>query len=77
MSLWSRVGNAFRGDKVNREIQEEFEAHVEEAIAAGRDPREVRMAFGSMMGQREESHMIRVAGWLESFLQDTLMACGR
>jgi predicted permease len=70
MSLWSRIGNVFRGDKVNREIAEELEAHMEEAIAEGRDPAEVRRAFGPVMRQREESHMIRVAGWLESFLQD-------
>jgi predicted permease len=71
MSLWSRIGNVFRGDKVNREIQEEFEAHMEEAIAAGRDPQEARRAFGSLMQQRETSHTIRVAAWFENFLQDT------
>jgi predicted permease len=71
MSLWSRIGNVFRGDKVNREIQEEFEAHMEEAIAAGRDPEEARRAFGSMMQQREKSHTIRVAAWFENFVQDT------
>ena len=72
MSLWSRIGNVFRGDKVNREIAEELESHVEEAIHAGRDPREARRALGSVMRQREESHAVRVAGWLESFLQDTV-----
>jgi len=71
MSLWSRIGNVFRGDKVNREIAEELESHVEEAIAAGRDPQEARRALGSVMRQRETSHAIRVAGWLEGFLQDT------
>ena len=38
MSLWSRISNALRGERLNREIDEEFEAHFEEAIAAGRDP---------------------------------------
>ncbi len=71
MSLWSRIGNVFRGDKVNREIEEEFEAHMEEAIAEGRDPQEVRRAFGPVLRQRETSHAIRVAGWPESFFQDT------
>jgi predicted permease len=71
MSLWSRIRNVFHGDKVNGEIEEEFEAHIAEAIAQGRDPEEARRAFGSAMRQRETSHAIRVAGWLEGFLQDT------
>jgi len=28
MSLWSRIANVFRGDLVNREIEEEFELHI-------------------------------------------------
>ena len=38
MSLWSRIANVFRGDLVNREIEEEFELHIAEAVAEGRDP---------------------------------------
>ena len=71
MSFWSRIGNVFRKDQLNREIEEEFAAHVEEAIAAGRDPDEARRAFGPILRQRETSHTIRAAAWLESFLQDT------
>lgn len=71
MSLWSRIGNVFQADKVNREIEEEFEAHIAEAIAQGRDPEEARRAFGSALRQREMSHAIRVLGWLENFLQDS------
>lgn len=70
MSLWSRIGNVFRRERVNREIAEELEGHIEEAIAEGRDPVEARRAFGPVMRQREESHAVRVSGWLESFLQD-------
>ncbi len=69
MSLWSRVSNAVRGERLNREIEEEFQSHIEEAIAAGRDPKEARRAFGSALHAREASH-IRVAGWLESLLAD-------
>jgi predicted permease len=47
-----------------------LQSHVEEAIASGRDPDEARRAFGSTMRQREVSHGIRVAGWLESLLAD-------
>jgi len=70
MSLWSRISNAVRGERLNREIAEELQSHIEEAIASGRDPDEARRAFGSILRQREASHTIRVAGWLESLLAD-------
>ena len=70
MSLWSRISNAFQGERLNREIEEELQSHIEEAIAAGRDPGEARRTFGSILRQREASHSIRVAGWLESLLSD-------
>ena len=70
MSLWSRISNALRGERLNGEIEEELQAHIEEAIASGRDADEARRAFGSILRQREASHSIRVAGWLESLLAD-------
>ena len=45
MSVWSRIANVLRGDRLNREIDEEFEAHVEEAIEQGRDPEAARRAL--------------------------------
>ena len=71
MSLWSRISNAARGERLNREIDEELQSHIEEAIASGRDPREARRAFGSALHAREASHGIRAAGWLESLVSDT------
>jgi predicted permease len=71
MSLWSRISNAVRGERLNREIEEELQLHIDEAIASGRDPREARRAFGSELYAREASHSIRAAGWLESLLADT------
>jgi predicted permease len=71
MSLGSRISNAMRGEQLNREIEEELQSHIEEAIASGRDPGEARRTFGSILRQREASHSIRVAGWLESLLADT------
>src|ERR1700722_17366249 len=71
MSLWSRISNAVWGERLNREIEEELQLHIEEAIASGRDADEARRAFGSILRQREASHSIRVAGWLESLLADT------
>lgn len=70
MSVWSRISNALRGNRLNREIDEEMQAHMEEAIASGRDPKEVQQAFGSVLRIREASHSIRAAGWLESVLAD-------
>jgi predicted permease len=70
MSLWSRISNAVRGERLNREIEEELQAHIEEAVASGRDADEARRAFGSVLRQREASHTIRAAGWLESLLAD-------
>jgi predicted permease len=70
MSVWSRVANALRGERLNREIEEELQSHMEEAIASGRDPGEARRTFGSILRQREASHSIRAAGWLESLLAD-------
>src|SRR6202000_3437980 len=55
---------------LNRESEEELHAHIEEAIASGRDPGEARRTFGSVLRQREAGHSIRVAGWLESLLAD-------
>ena len=70
MSLWSRLSNAVFAERLNREIDEELQSHIEEAIASGRDPQEARRAFGCALHTREASHSIRVVGWLESLLSD-------
>src|ERR1700690_4243379 len=70
MSVWSRISNALQGERLNREIEEELQSHIEEAIASGRDPEEARRTFGSILRQREASHSIRATGWLESLLSD-------
>ena len=72
MSMWSRVANVFRGDRVSREIDEEFAAHLDEAVAEGRDPVEARRAFGSALRQREESRDARVVGWMDSLRADVV-----
>src|SRR5580704_16402583 len=64
MSLWSRMANVFRGDRLNRDIDEELQTHIEEALARGRDPDEVRRAFGSVLRHREQSRDIRLITWL-------------
>ena len=75
MSLWSRIANTLRGDHLNRELDEEFQSHIEEAIAEGRDPAEVRRAFGSTLRQRETSRNIRLIPWLDSLRADIIFGC--
>jgi putative ABC transport system permease protein len=72
MSLWSRFANVFRGDGWSREIDEELESHIEEAIEQGRDPAEARTAFGSLLRRREQSRDIRLIAWLDSIRADTV-----
>ena len=72
MSLWSRIANVFRGDRLSREIDEELQSHIEEAIEQGRDPAEARRAFGSALRLREESRDVRLIAWLDSLRADAV-----
>src|SRR5580698_129990 len=72
MSLWSRITNVLHGEKVNREIDEELEAHIAEAVAQGRDPVEARRAFGSALRHREGSRDVKIVAWLESLRSDAV-----
>lgn len=72
MSLSSRIGNVFRGRNVSREIDEELQSHIDEAIAEGRDPAEARKAFGSVPWLREESRDIKLIPWLDSLRADAI-----
>ncbi len=72
MSMWSRIANALRGDRLINEIDEELESHIEEAIAQGRDPDEARRAFGSPLRRREESCDIRLMAWLDALSADVV-----
>ena len=72
MLFWSRIANVFRTDRLSREIDEEFEAHIQEAIEQGRDPAEARRAFGPRLRQRDESRDARVIAWLDSLRADAI-----
>ncbi len=72
MSLWSRVANVFRGDRLSREIDEELQAHVAEALEHGRDPVEARREFGSALRTREASRDVRLVVWLDSLRADAV-----
>lgn len=70
MPLWTRVANVFRGNRLNRELDEEFESHIAQAVEEGRDPVEARRAFGSPLRQREASRDARVVTWLDALRAD-------
>ena len=72
MSLWTRLRNTFRNEGLQREIDEELESHIAEAIAQGRDPDEARRAFGSSLRYRESSREARLITWLDSLRADAI-----
>jgi putative ABC transport system permease protein len=72
MSLWSRIANVFRGERLNREIDEEFQSHIEEAIEHGCDPAEARRAFGPALRLREECRDASLMVWLDSLRADAI-----
>ncbi|GGH08547.1 ADOP family duplicated permease [Silvibacterium dinghuense] len=77
MSFLSRLVNVFRGERLNREIAEELESHLHEAVEAGRDPQEARRALGNAFQQRqhqETGHDARVLVWLDLLRADILFA---
>jgi predicted permease len=55
-----------------REIDEELQSHISEAIEQGRDPVEARRAFGSTLRRREESRDMRLVRWLDSLRADAI-----
>jgi putative ABC transport system permease protein len=73
MSLWSRIANVFRADRLRREIDEELKSHIEEAIEQGRAPDEVRKAFGPFVRHREESRDLKLIGWLDALRADFVL----
>src|SRR5262249_3873840 len=50
------------------------EAHIEEAIASGRDPQEVRRSFGSPLRHREQIRDAKLLPWLDSLRSDSVFA---
>jgi putative ABC transport system permease protein len=77
MSLWSRITNAFRGHRLNRELDEELASHIESAIEQGRNPAEARRAFGSTLRHRETSRDTKLVPWLDSLRADALFGLRR
>jgi putative ABC transport system permease protein len=77
MSLWSKIANVFRGDRLSREIDEELQSHIAEAIEHGRDPEEALKAFGSPLRRREETRDVRLLAWLDSLRADAIFGWRR
>jgi predicted permease len=77
MSLLSRIANVFRGRAMSREIDEEFDSHIADALEQGRDPAEARRAFGSPLQLREASRDLRLLPWLDSLRADSVFAFRR
>ena len=72
MSLWSRIANVFREVDPNREIDEELDSHIAEAIQRGRDPAEARRAFGPTLRHSEASRDARLIVWLDCLRADAV-----
>jgi len=78
MSWLSRLRNAANSARLDRELREEMESHIEnraEALmGAGMSPedaaREARKRMGNQLLYRESSREARLFPWLESLLQD-------
>lgn len=68
--MFRRIVNVFRRRKIDRLFDEELQAHIDEAIASGRNPEEVRRAMGSPLRHRENSRAIRIAPWLDALVSD-------
>ena len=72
MSIWSRITNTLRANRLSREIDEELRSHLEEAMEDSREPGEARRALGPALLLREESRDLRVIPWLDSLRADAI-----
>jgi predicted permease len=71
--LWLvRVINLFRRDRLDRELEEEMAAHLEEALEHGRDSAEARRSLGSSLHHREHSRDIKLIPWLDALASDAV-----
>ena len=72
MSLWSRIAHTLRGERLNSEIDEELQSHLQEAVENGRDPAAARRALGPALALREQSRDFRLLPWLDALKMDVL-----
>ena len=82
MSWWSRTVNVLRAKRLDRDLDEELQFHVEararEFMADGMAEPEARARarrrFGSALRLREQSRDVKLWPWLESVVRDTRFA---
>src|SRR5512138_3597340 len=72
MSFWRRFLMTFQVRRLDREILEELDSHINEAEEEGRDPAEARKSFGSRQRILEESRDERLLPWLDSLRADVV-----
>lgn len=78
MSLWSRLANVFRAGRVEAELDEELQFHVEERVreltATGMTredaARDVARRFGNRLQLREQSRDVKLLPWFDSLIRD-------
>jgi putative ABC transport system permease protein len=70
MSWIKRFSNVFNQRRLNREIEEEFASHIEEAIERGDSVEEARKIFGDVLRHREHSRDVRLLPWFDALASD-------
>jgi predicted permease len=70
MGLWSRLRRTVRAGRLDDDIDEELQFHLEMDQAGGRDPRAARLRLGNVARIREETRAMRTMEWLGSVLTD-------
>src|SRR5579872_2166711 len=78
MSLLSRIVNAVRSNRLDRDLADELQFHIDariEELVRGGTPlrqaeREARRHFGNTLALRESSREAKLVPWLESLAQD-------
>ena len=73
MSWLGRFTNLFRRDRLDRELEEELAAHIEEALEHGRSGGGgARLAFGASLRHRETSRDIKLLPSLDALASDVV-----
>lgn len=72
MSWIGRFANQFRQRRLTKDIDDELQAHIEEAVRRGRSGAEARRAFGSALRLREHSREVKLLPWLDALASDAV-----
>lgn len=78
MSWLSRFANAFRSERLDRDLEDELQYHIEartaDLVRDGMDPAEAarvaRRRFGNQLAMRESSREAKLFPWIESLFRD-------